>query len=211
MQVLGADRPGLFGHIPGSGPVRCLPTQPDVNLARLAVDRPEIPLIARPDRTRPATVHALATAVDAEAAAAMALPADWRGRINLGLDRPSPTGGGPHPAPGAEPPSLSLPPSPVETSLHALITRVEQAAAAGRAITRTAALDRDCARLNRDTLHTAADLMRDLTLRAEPVRDAFHRPLPGDAYPLAWLTAAVYSRCAAVALTALRWLPAEGD
>jgi hypothetical protein len=89
--------------------------------------------------------------------------------------------------------------------------RVEQSVAAGRAVTRTALLDRDCARLDRDALHTAAALLRDLAVKAEPAFDEFQRPIdsvqrPRDGYPLAWLAAAVYAHAATQERTVSRWL-----
>lgn len=186
--------------------IHCLPPENSPttrhNLAQLAAVKPSLKLIARPDRTRPGTVHGLAINVDGKL-------------INLGLDR--------IPVPKGEPqvenddaaqndvaPRTPLVPAD-PTALHVVQHRVEQSVAAGRAVTRTALLDRDCTRLDRDSLHTAAALLRDLAVKAEPAFDEFQRPIdsvqrPRDGYPLAWLAAAVYAHGATQERTVSRWL-----
>ncbi len=181
------------------------------NLARLAAVKPSLKLIARPDRTRPGTVRGLAINLEGEL-------------INLGLDRiPVPkeelriekddadaaqTDAPVNQSDGA-PLTPLIPADP--TALHVVQHRVEQSVAAGRAVTRTALLDRDCARLDSDALHTAAALLRDLAVKAEPAFDEFQRPIdsaqrPRDGYPLAWLAAAVYAHAATQERTVSRWL-----
>lgn len=189
--------------------IHCLPPEDSPttrhNLARLAAVKPSLKLIARPDRARPGTVQGLAINVEGAL-------------INLGLDRiPVPKG-----EPQVEkddaaqaaqndvaPLTRLVPADP--TALHVVQHRVEQSVAAGRAVTRTALLDRDCTRLDRDALHTAAALLRDLAVKAEPAFDEFQRPIdsvqrPRDGYPLAWLAAAVYAHGAAQERTVSRWL-----
>lgn len=214
--------------------IRCLPAGVSAtyrhNFAMLAEAQQRIQLIARPDKLRPGTVHGLAISL-LDPGTALALPESWSGRIILGLDRipvKKADEDGDKSEPEGDPASATVdapiaPMAPVtretvgadQTSLPLLRHHVEQAAAAGRAITRTALLDRDCARLDRDALHTGAALLRDLAATAVPVRDAFHRTVntkerPKDAYPLAWLAAAVYTQAAAADLTVSRWLNALG-
>jgi hypothetical protein len=180
---------------------------------------PRIRLIARPDTSSPGTVFGLAVY-----SPELPVPDAWAGRVNLGLDR----------IPAAEDVAAPADPAPIDTpddlapasataavfaadqtSLHLVRSHVEQAVSAGRAITRTATLERDTARLDRDALHTAAGLLRALSAQAVSVRDEFQRPVdtadhPRDGYPLAWLSAAVYAQAAAEELTVSRWLRALG-
>ena len=79
------------------------------------------------------------------------------------------------------------------------------------AVTRTALLDRDCARLDRDALHTAAALLRDLAVKAEPAFDEFQRPIdsvqpPPRRLPARLAAAAVYAHAATQERTVSRWL-----
>ena len=208
--------------------IRCLPIGASAtyrhNFAMLAEAPQRIQLIARPDKLRPGTVHGLAISL-LDHDTALDLPESWSGRINLGLDRipvKKADEDEDKPEPEANPVNAAVDAPAIretvgadQTSLPLLRHHVEQAAAAGRAITRTALLDRDCARLDRDALHIGAALLRDLAATAEPVRDAFHRTVntkerPKDAYPLAWLAAAVYTHAAAADLTVSRWLNALG-
>ena len=254
-RVLGADAQGLVlgltepgDEMPDSGSVvevhearmlRCaLPTGNAVyhrNFERLAAVRPRLLLIARPDRARPGTVHALAAAVDADEAAALTLPKEWSGRINLGIDRiPMPEEGeeaqsaaglGDSTAEDehAEAPDIGIPPEPSlsgmpaadATSLHLLRHHLEHAASAGRAITRTSLLERDCARLDAEAMHVAASLLRELVAQAAPARDEFARPVdtvdrPKDGYALTWLASAVYEHAATVELAVRQWSRAMG-
>ena len=190
--------------------IHCLPPEDSPttrhNFARVAAIKPSLKLIARPDRTRPGTVHGLAINVEGEL-------------INLGLDRiPVPKGepqvekddAAQNAAQNDVAPLTRLVPAD-PTALHVVQHRVEQSVAAGRAVTRTALLDRDCTRLDRDALHTAAALLRDLAVKAEPAFDEFQRPIdsvqrPRDGYPLAWLAAAVYAHAATQERTVSRWL-----
>lgn len=211
-----------------AGLIRCaaLGTAPIYrrNFERLAELGTHLRLIARPDTANPGTVFGLAV-FDPELPVSDA----WSGRVNLGLDRipaaeddaepgapdaePGPTPESePEPDPESEPPSVF---AADQTSLHLVRSHVEQAAAAGRAITRTATLDRDCRRLDREALHTASSLLRELSAQAAPVRDEFQRPVdtvqhPRHGYPEAWLAAAVYAQAAAEDLTVSRWLRALG-
>lgn len=254
--------PGDAGVVAASDArvVRCaLPQDSGVyqrNFALLGEVRPLVLLVARPDRGRPATVHALAVAVEPDDAAALALPEEWCGRVNLGIDRiprledeqwpePAVTGSGPlresasgmstetggsassaeadGTASSAEPVSAPAPtesasariPTNDATSLHLLRHHVEHAASAGRAITRTALLERDCARLDAEAMHVAASLLRELVAQATPVRDVFARLVdtdshPKDGYALAWLAAAVYEHAAAAELAVRQWSRAMG-
>lgn len=217
--VLGQDEMGLVLVLDTSdgedaAVIHCLPPGDSSttrhNLARLAAVRPSLMLIARPDRTRPGTVLGLAINLDGKL-------------INLGLDRipvpkeepragqdDAPDDAAPNAAQSTVTPLTPLIPAG-PTALHVVQHRVEQSVAAGRAVTRTALLDRDCARLDRDALHTAAALLRDLAVKAEPAFDEFQRPIdsvqhPRDGYPLAWLAAAVYARAATQERTVSRWL-----
>ncbi|MBR7836897.1 hypothetical protein KDL01_26705 [Actinospica durhamensis] len=214
------------------------------NFERLAEVGPELRVIARPDRAQPGTVHALAVAVEAEDAAALALPEEWQGRVNLGIDRiPLPdedtqdaqdaqdarsseateSTATAEPVEGAE----SQETTPVEdpsaaanisarmptaesTSLHLLRHHIEHAASAGRAITRTALLERDCTRLDAEAMHVAASLLRELVVQAAPARDQFARPIdteerPKNGYARTWLAAAVYEHAAATELAVRQW------
>lgn len=206
-----------------AGLIRCaaLGTAPIYrrNFDRLAELGTRVHLIARPDNARPGTVIGLAV-YDPE----LPVPDVWSGLVNLGLDRipaaeddesaeaesTSAQGQQPSGEKESEPPSVF---APDQTSLHLVRSHVEQAASAGRAITRTTTLDRDCARLDREALHTAASLLRELAAQAQPVRDEFQRPLesparPRSGYPRAWLAAAVYAQAAGEDLTVSRWLRA---
>ena len=234
--ALGGDEPGLILALEdpegvnedGSADriIRCLPIGGSAtyrhNFTMLAEAPQRIQLIARPDKLRPGTVYGLAISL-LDHGTALALPESWSGRINLGLDRiPAKKADEDEPEAEVNPASATADAPATratvgvdQTSLPLLRHHVEQAAAAGRAITRTALLDRDCARLDRDALHIGAALLRDLAATAEPVRDAFHRTVntkerPKDAYPLAWLAAAVYTQAAAADLTVSRWLNALG-
>jgi hypothetical protein len=262
-RVLGLDHQGLVLGVvdPGDGPIesladaamgatriiRCvLPAGNAVyqrNFERLGGVCPQLLLIARPDRAHPATVHALAVAVGQEDGAALALPGDWRGMVNLGIDRiplrnedsvRTPDSQEPL-APGGQEAAVAegedrqdlaeaetaeadaqmrpLPTrgaAPEATALHLLRHHVERAASAGRAITRTALLERDCARLDAEAMHGAASLLRELVAQAASVRDVFARPMhteehPKDGYALAWLAAAVFEHAAAANLAVRQW------
>lgn len=209
-----------------AGLIRCAALGPAPiyrhNFDRLAELGLRIRLIARPDNASPGTVIGLAV-YDPELPA----PDVWSGRVNLGLDRipaaeddevaeafaaegAAAQEREPSEESGSEPPSVF---APDPTSLHLVRSHVEQAASAGRAITRTTTLDRDCARLDREALHTAASLLRELAAQAQSVRDEFQRPLdspahPRSGYPRAWLAAAVYAQAADEELTVNRWLRA---
>ena len=207
------------------------------NFERLAEVGPELRLIARPDRARPGTVHALAVAVGVEDAAALALPEEWQGRINLGIDRiPLPDedvqatehAEATERVEGAESQesaqvedtsaAASLParmPTAESTLLHLLRHHLEHAASAGRAITRTALLERDCVRLDAEAMHVAASLLRELVVQAAPARDQFARPVdtaarPKDGYARTWLAAAVYEHAATNELAVRQWSRAMG-
>jgi len=240
-RVLGAERAGLVleledpqadpqadpqdGVRAPAGLVRCVALGTAAvyrrNFARLAELESRLMLIARPDKANPGTVYGLAVHD-----AGLPVPEAWSGRVNLGLDRiPDPEEGDEKLAPepgesGIEAEPAGQPPLPIahavdRTALHLVRIHVEQTASAGRAIARTATLDRDCARLTREALHTAAALLRDLQAQAVPVRDEFQRPVataghPKDGYARAWLAAAVYAQAAAEDLTVSRWLRALG-
>lgn len=240
-RVLGAEREGLVleledpqddpqddprdGVRAPAGLVRCVALGTAAvyrrNFARLAESESSLMLIARPDKANPGTVYGLAVHD-----AGLSVPEAWSGRVNLGLDRiPDPEEGDERAAPevaesGLEAEPAGQPPLPIahavdRTALHLVRSHVEQTASAGRAIARTAMLDRDCARLTREALHTAAALLRDLQAQAVPVRDEFQRPVatpghPNDGYARAWLAAAVYAQAAAEDLTVSRWLRALG-
>jgi hypothetical protein len=208
---------------PPAGLIRCVASTVAAvyrrNFERLAELEPRIRLIARPDTSSPGTVFALAVH-DPE----LPVPDAWAGCVNLGLDRIPAVE---DVAVLADPARIAAPDDPAsataaaavfaadQTSLHLVRSHVEQAVSAGRAITRTATLERDTARLDRDALHTAAELLRTLSAQAESVRDEFQHPVdtadhPKHGYPLAWLSAAVYAQAAAEELTVSRWLRALG-
>ena len=230
-RVLGVDQAGLVLELedpqddgrPSAGLVRCAALGAAAvyrrNFTRLAELRSRLMLIARPDKANPGIVYGLAV-YDAE----LPVPESWSGRVNLGLDRiPDPEEGDEKAAP--EPAESGIEAEPAErsplptaqavdrTAMHLVRGHVEQTASAGRAIARTARLDRDCARLDREALHTAAALLRDLQAQAVPLRDEFQRPVatvehPEDGYARAWLAAAIYAQAAAEDLTVSRWLRA---
>jgi hypothetical protein len=229
VRVLGPTEHGFAAATPAGEPVYCVPAQVGFGLPYQrnleALSRPGLCLriIARLDPHRPATLRVLAASPDAEwtdeqppqdhpdpapqDGPDLALPSDWAGRINLGLDSVSPAAGAGS-ASGSSAPEPDAPPLADGTTLHLLRHRLEQAVAGGRVVTATACADRDAGRLRQSALHTAADLLTGLALAAPSRRDAFGRPLPDDGYVEAWLAAAHYEAVASQRLLLRRWLRA---
>lgn len=246
VRVLGPTEHGFAAVTQNGETVYCVSVQAGYglpyrrNLVALGCPGLCVRVIARLDPHRPATLRVLAASPDQDAdwnvggeradaggRAELALPAEWLGRVNLGLDTLSGIAG----SGGAASVSASGPdadsgsgsgsgreqagewdqdvaPVSVGTTLHLLRHRIEQAVAGGRVVTATASPDRDAGRLRRSGLSVAADLLVALALAAPARRDAFGRPLPDDGYLEAWLAAAYYEAVASQRLLLRRWLRA---
>ena len=161
----------------------------------------DVRLVGRPDPVRPQVVHPLALA-----AADLALPGDWAGHLDLGLDRLGRKHFAAEPADG---PLGEAPPAPAgDLALHLVRRHVERVVSGGRAVQALAAPDEHRVRAAR--LETGAGLLRALTTAAgHRPRDPFGRPLTDDAatFAQAWLSVAVYEQAASWAFSEASWLP----
>jgi hypothetical protein len=146
-------------------------------------------VVARLLPDRPGTAVALAVSGE------LALPADLRRRVDLGLDRLQRShviGDGSRELPPRPEPTERVPPvlRPLENVLH-------RVALGGRAVAAIASASRDVAALSRIGLTGTADLLADLAATSrDRERDAFGRVVrdAGDAFPVAWLRAGVHVR-----------------
>jgi len=145
-------------------------------------------LIGRPVLARPRTLHLLAIwSPD------LAVPEEWRGRVNLALDRLLPS----H-LPAAR--GLPVKEAPGGTTLDPLLPlarRLEQVLLAGASAASPVAapgFERDEAALQRNQLPTAAALLRRL------------RQAPPEDLPEAWLAARIYLAAAQSKLQREAWL-----
>ncbi|WP_265293066.1 hypothetical protein [Streptomyces sp. SHP 1-2] len=132
-------------------------------------------------------------------------PTDPGVRVDLGLDRLRRADLPPSPAPAAP-----LAPPGDEAPLHLLRRRVHQAVSGGRRVLAFSGHreDADGARLRRDGLTTAGDLLDELRgAAADRGRDPFGRLLPADAgrFSRAWLAASVYTEELDRTLCAASW------
>ncbi|HWO68602.1 MAG TPA: hypothetical protein VNO31_52085 [Umezawaea sp.] len=164
-------------------------------------------VVARLLPDRPGTAVALAVSGED-----LALPAELRHHVDLGLDRiqhsyvagdgtrelperPEPTGRVPQPV------------RPLENVLH-------RVALGGRAVAAIASANRDVAILSRTGLTTTAGLLADLAgTSRDRERDAFGRVVrdAGDAFPFAWLRAGVHVREFTRAAARHAWLEVIGS
>lgn len=188
----------------------------------------EMLVIARPDRSRRATVYPLAVASRTAPGRDMpdpgwALPEPFTGHADLAFDRLHPsqfahaartadsTGDPTREAPAA---SLAGPPA-ADPMLHLLRTATERAVAGGRAVVAmppTRVSLPDSQRLLRARLGTGSMVLDQLTIvAAARPRDAFGRlAADGDgAFARAWLAAAAYLDAASGVLSESSWLPRE--
>jgi hypothetical protein len=206
LRVLGPTEHGFAAAAESGESVYCVPPQAGHglpyrgNLEALASQGLDIRVIARLDRHRPSTLHLLAASPADQSS--VALPPEWAGRINLGLDSLTPANVRRAATDLAA--DLDAPPSN-GTPLHLLRHRIEQAVAGGRVVTAAAAADREAARLRQSSLHTAGDLLTGLVAAAPTKRDAFGRPLSHRDYLEAWLAAAHYEAVASQRFLLRRW------
>ncbi|WP_433273853.1 hypothetical protein ACQPZF_20160 [Actinosynnema sp. CS-041913] len=160
-------------------------------------------VIARLVPDRPGTAVALAVSGD------LALPADLRHHVDLGLDRLQrshvegrPTADlPPRPAPADRVPP---PVRPLENVLHRVTL-------GGRAVAAVASASSEVSALTRTGLTATADLLADLaTTSRDRERDAFGRVVrdAGDAFPLAWLRAGLHVREFTRTVARRAWLDA---
>jgi hypothetical protein len=210
LRVLGPTEHGFAAAAESGESVYCVPPQAghDLpyrgNLEVLASQGLDIRVIARLDRHRPATLHLLAASPSDQTS--VALPPEWAGRINLGLDSLTPANVRRTATDLAADLAADLDAPPSNgTPLHLLRHRIEQAVAGGRVVTAAAAADREAARLRRSSLHTAGDLLAGLVAAAPTRRDAFGRPLSHRDYLEAWLAAAHYEAVASQRFLLRRW------
>ncbi|WP_406840448.1 hypothetical protein ACICHK_37565 [Streptomyces sp. AHU1] len=191
------------------------------NFRRLA-SRPGLRLrvVGRLDPDRAATLRPLAVAPLPGTEATLRLPAEWRGRADLGYDRLE---GAHFPPPevmtaaatAADGPG-EIPPDPLaEAPVWRLRRLIEVAVSGGRRAVAEPARDGDLrgdgAALRRGGFHTAADLAAGLTAEADRrTRDVFGRTggADPDRYARAWLAAAVYLAGVERALVQATWQPA---
>ncbi|GAA3057406.1 hypothetical protein [Actinokineospora globicatena] len=167
---------------------------------RLLGERPGMPLrvVARLVPDRPTTAIALATAGELAVNGHVDLTLDRLQRSHLPPGQPSSA----LPAPHADPPPSGL-----------LATVVERVVLGGRPVAALPSTTRDAATLARAGLTATAALLDTLTTTArDRARDPFGRVIPDttDAFPTAWLTAAVHAKEFARAGVRLSWLPPGG-
>jgi hypothetical protein len=191
------------------------------NFRRLA-SRPGLRLrvVGRLDPDRAATLRPLAVAPLPGTEATLRLPAEWRGRADLGYDRlegahfPPPEVMTATAAPAADG-LCEIPPDPLaEAPLWRLRRLIEVSVSGGRRAVAEPARDGDLrgdgAALRRGGFHTAADLAAGLTAEAgRRTRDVFGRTggADPDRYARAWLAAAVYLAGVERALVQATWQP----
>jgi hypothetical protein len=222
-RAAGADLLFLAGQLLGAGPdgVRLVTADGTVLLLTAPSDHAALPyrdnlallatapgldvrLVARPDPARPQTVHPLALST-----AGLALPADWGGHLDLGLDRlrrkhfPD---GAAAAQPTAEPAPIPAP----DLALHLVRRTAERVVAGGRAV-QALSHRGDEQRIRAARLDGGAALVRTLTTAAgHRPRDAFGRPVAEDGagFAQAWLSVAIYEQAASWAFVEAAWLPA---
>ncbi|RLK54375.1 hypothetical protein [Actinokineospora cianjurensis] len=166
---------------------------------RLLGERPGLPLrvVARLVPDRPATAVALAAAGELAVTGHVDLTIDRLQRSHLPPGAPAAA----LPAPAVEPPPSGL-----------LATVVDRVVLGGRPVAALPSTTRDAATLARAGLTATAALLDTLATTARTrARDPFGRaiPDPTDAFPTAWLTAALHTREFTRAAVRLSWLPPE--
>ncbi|GAA2976921.1 hypothetical protein [Actinokineospora diospyrosa] len=168
---------------------------------RLLGERPGMPMrvVARLVPDQPATAVAIAVLA----------PLNRPGHVDLTLDRLQRA----HLPAGEPSPPLPTPrPEPTPSSLIASV--VQRVVIGGRAVAALPSTARDAGTLARLGLAATAGLLGDLASTArDRERDAFGRVVPDrtDAFPVAWLTAAVHSREFARAEVRLSWPLPDGQ
>lgn len=196
-RVAGASRDALLIALGGSTLLRGvapsahaeLPYRRNLQLLGGAVGL-EVLLVARVVFGQPRTLALLAVGGDG-----LRLPDEWRGRVNLGLDRLQPT----HlPPPGAPPAASSLreAEAPVDP-LQSLARRLQQILLGGRSAVSAATwggYKQDEATLRQRHMPTAADLLARL------------RESPPEGLAEAWLAARIYLTAAEAQLQKEAWL-----
>ncbi|MFJ6581227.1 hypothetical protein ACIQMY_35285 [Streptomyces sp. NPDC091368] len=221
VEVIGAAGDAVVVRVAGEGPLvrlRAAHPHPELphaaNLRRIA-QYPGLALrvLGRPDLDRAATLRPLAVGPVPGAPVTLRLPAEWKGRADLGYDRLQ----GEHfPREGvgpAVPEAVVAGPDPLADAPLWRVRRLLEAGVAGGRRTvaeagRGAEAASLVARLTRAGLAGAAHLARSLTEEAgRRPRDAFGRltDASADDYARAWLASAVHLAAAERSLVASSW------
>ncbi|GAA1340695.1 hypothetical protein GCM10009660_26190 [Catellatospora bangladeshensis] len=163
-------------------------------------------VVARLAPDRPGTAVALAVSGD------LALPADLRHHVDLGLDRVQRShveGRSTADLPPRPEPADRTPPPlrPLENVLHRVTL-------GGRAVAAVASASREVSALTGNGLTATAELLADLAAASrDRQRDAFGRIVrdAGDAFPVAWLRAGLHVREFTRGVARRAWLDAVGS